>query len=76
MVSADVGDPFKLIIEIEESTKNRNEEVETDKRIINNNANSINCRRNSTTIDPTLVERLHYRANKERIILGDNMHSY
>ena len=53
-----------------------NEEFETDKMIINNNANSINCRRNSTTIDPTLVERLHYRANKERIILGENMHSH
>ena len=53
-----------------------NEEFEADKIIINNNANSINCRRNSTAIDPTLVERLHYRANKERIILGENMHSY
>ena len=37
MVSPDVGDPFKSIIEITESISNKNEQFKTDKRTFGNN---------------------------------------
>ena len=56
MISPDVDDPFKSIVQITESIKSNNEEFKTDERTIGNNTNGNN--KVSTNINGKSTKKL------------------